>query len=149
MEDAAKECGFSIIAAISSVAEHSIIHEYAAGRPDKDDKKELISFAERIISKENGCPSIPGNRPYKKSGAGLVPKPTKECTKCSLCAQFCPVEAIDTKDFTADPKKCISCMRCVTKCPSGARKPNGVMVSIAALAIKKACSVRKENELFI
>ena len=149
MEDAAKECGFSIVAAISSVAEHSIIHEYAAGRPDKDDKKELISFAERIISKENGCPSIPGNRLYKKSGAGLVPKPTKECTKCSLCAQLCPVEAIDTKDFTADPKKCISCMRCVTKCPSGTRKPNGLMVSIAALAIKKACSVRKENELFI
>ena len=66
MEDAAKECGFSIVAAISSVTEHSIIHEYAAGRPDEDDKKELISFAERIISKENGCPSIPGNRPYKK-----------------------------------------------------------------------------------
>ena len=54
MEDAAKECGFSIIATISSVAEHSIIHEYAAGRPDEDDKKELISFAKRIISKENG-----------------------------------------------------------------------------------------------
>ena len=46
-------------------------------------------------------------------------------------------------------KKCIGCMRCVKQCPHKARKVNGAMVSIAAMAIKKACSVRKENELFL
>ena len=30
-----------------------------------------------------------------------------------------------------------------------ARKVNGAMVKVAALAIKKACSERKSNELFI
>lgn len=50
---------------------------------------------------------------------------------------------------TADAKKCISCMRCVVRCPKSARKANGAMVSVAALAIKKACSERKGNELFI
>ena len=41
--------------------------------------------------------SIPGDRPYKKSGgAGLVPKPTKGCVKCGVCAEKCPVQAIDS-----------------------------------------------------
>ena len=38
-----------------------------------------------------------------------------------------------------------SCMRCVKQCRANARKVNGAMVSIAAMAIKKACSTRKEN----
>ena len=42
-----------------------------------------------------------------------------------------------------------SCMRCVSACPAKARKVSGLMTSIAALAIKKACSVRKANELFL
>lgn len=41
------------------------------------------------------------------------------------------------------------CLRCVKLCPHNARKVNGAMVSVAALAIKKACSARKENELFM
>lgn len=49
----------------------------------------------------------------------------------------------------ADSQKCISCMRCVKQCPEKARNVNGAMVSIAAMAIKKACSVRKENELYM
>lgn len=35
--------------------------------------------------------SIPGNRPYKKSGgAVLVPKPSKDCVKCGVCAKKLP-----------------------------------------------------------
>ncbi len=150
MEDAAKESGFRVIAAVAAVAEHSIIPQYAAGRPDASDEKQLISFANRISGKDEDAPSIPGNRPYKKSGGvGLFPKVTKDCVKCGLCAEKCPVQAMDPETFMADPKKCISCMRCVKECPHGARKVNGAMVSVAALAIKKACSVRKENELFL
>lgn len=150
MEDAAKECGFNVIAAVAAIAEHSIISKYAANRPDEADKKQLESFAEKISDKTDAVRSIPGNRPYKKSGGGgLVPKPTKGCEKCGVCAEKCPVEAIDKSDFSADVKKCISCMRCVKQCPHGARKVDPVMVSAVALAIKKACSVRKENELFL
>ena len=150
MEDAAREAGFRVIAAVAAVAEHSIIPQYAANRPDAADEKQLAGFAAQIASKDENAVSIPGNRPYKKSGgAGLVPKPTKDCVKCGLCAEKCPVQAIDLANFTADSKKCISCMRCVKLCSHDARKVNGVMVSIAAMAIKKACSVRKENELFL
>lgn len=150
MEDAAKECGFRVVAAVAAVAQHSILPQYAAGRPDTSDKKQLEQFAEQIAGKTEAVVSIPGNRPYKKAGgAGLVPKVGKSCTKCGLCAESCPVQAIDAGRFKADSKKCISCMRCVKQCPEKARKVNGAMVSIAAMAIKKACSVRKENELYI
>ena len=150
MEDAAKESGFQVVAAVAAVAEHSIMPQYAAGRPDASDKKQLEQFAEQIAGKTKAVVSIPGNRPYKKAGgAGLVPKVGKNCTKCGLCAESCPVQAIDPASFTADAKKCISCMRCVKQCPEKARNVNGAMVSIAAMAIKKACSVRKENELYM
>lgn len=45
-------------------------------------------FAQWEIQKEDGdVASIPGNRPYKKgAGVGLVPKATKDCVSCGLCA---------------------------------------------------------------
>ena len=150
MEDAAKECGFQVIAGIAAVAEHSIMPQYAAGRPDASDQNQLADYANRIADKAEAASSIPGNRPYKKAGgAGLVPKPDKSCVKCGACAKTCPVQAIDPTRFTADSKVCIACMRCMKQCLKNARKVNGMMVSAAALALKKACSVRKENELFL
>lgn len=150
MEDAAKACGFQVVAAVAAVAQHSIMPQYAANRPDASDKKQLKQFARQIADKAGGSVSVPGNRPYKKAGgAGLVPKPDKSCTGCGACAEACPVQAIDSTKFLADSKKCISCMRCMKVCPQSARKVNGMMVSAAALAIKKACSVRKENELYL
>ncbi len=158
LKDMAEQCGFRVIAAISAVAEHSIMHEYAAGRPDGQDQDELRSFADKIMAKLNrggadsaSVPEVPGNRPYKKAGgAGLVPKADGKCSGCGLCAESCPAQAISRENLkVTDAKKCISCMRCVARCPQSARKVNGAMVSIAALAIKKACSVRKSNELYI
>ncbi len=154
----AEQSNFKVIAAVSAVAEHSIMHQYATGRPDQQDENQLQDFARKIYSKINDHPSacstalqIPGNTPYKKAGgAGLVPKATGKCTSCGLCADGCPAQAINKENIkTADSKKCISCMRCVVTCPQSARKVNNAMVSIAALAIKKACLERKDNELYI
>ena len=83
------------------------------------------------------------------SFGGRAPKPDKNCVRCGLCAEKCPVQAINPTDFRTDSKKCISCMHCVKHCRANARKVNGAMVSIAAMAIRKACSTRKENELFL
>lgn len=157
LKDIAEKSGFKVVAAVAAIAEHSIMHQYAAGRPDAKDKQEIQIFAKRILEKINSSEAgssalqIPGNYPYKKGGGvGLVPKAGNKCTNCGLCAANCPANAISKENLkAADSKRCISCMRCVVKCPASARKVNGAMVSAAALAIKKACSVRKENELYV
>lgn len=157
LRDLAEQSNFNVAAAVSAIAEHSIMHQYATGRPDQKDKDELKSFSGKILEKiksgnENMSEfQIPGNRPYKKAGSSsLVPKATDKCVGCGLCAEKCPAQAISKENIKcADSKKCISCMRCVVLCPQSARKVNGAMVSAAALALKKACSVRKNNELYI
>lgn len=155
LQDIMQQSGFRVAAAVSAVAEHSIIHQYAAGRPDPADMEELAQFGKKILEKAAGggdtLPSLPGNRPYKKGGgSGLVPKADRNCIGCGACAANCPAQAIRKDDLrNTDSQKCISCMRCVVQCPKSARKVNSAMVAAAALALKKACSERKENELFL
>lgn len=156
MEDLAKQCGFAVIAAVAAVAEHSIMHQYAAGRPDAVDTQNLkemgAKISEKLAQGNTEKPlDIPGSRPYKKGGSvSLVPKATSECVSCGLCARMCPAGAISKADLkSADAKKCISCMRCVVKCPHAARKVSSVMLSAASMAMKKVCSVRKECELYL
>ena len=106
----------------------------------------LAQFARQIVGSTKAVSSVPGNHPYKKAGgAGLVPTVSKGCLKCGVCADNCPVKAIDSVKFTADSKKCISCMRCVKKFPHNARKVNGALVSLAAMAIKKGLFGQKRK----
>lgn len=155
MQDIAQACGLRPIAAIAAVAEHSILHQYATGRPDADDLPVLQSYSSKILQKfqsgKHSALSLPGNRPYKKAGGGgMVPHATSACVNCGLCAKQCPAQAISREDVRkTDGKACISCMRCVVQCPHSARKINGAMAAAAAMALKKACSVRKECELFL
>lgn len=155
LEDTAKQAGFHVIAAGAAIAEHSIARQFASGRPDMKDEKQLSDFAEQIQNKLSAgnmsTPEIPGNRPYRKAGGtGMIPKPMKGCTDCKVCAKECPVQAIDYENTKkVNEKKCISCMRCISVCPHSVRRLNPVMLSVAGIALKKVCSERKECELFI
>lgn len=155
LEDVVRGAGFVPVAAIAAVAEHSIARKIAAGRPDAEDVRLLKTYAEEIMKKlergETGVKALPGNRPYKKmGGAGLVPKPTKACVGCNVCADNCPVGAIERgKVGKVKKKACISCMRCVAVCPHGARKGNAAMVGLVSTALSAMCAKPKPYQCFL
>lgn len=107
LEDVSRAAGFEIVAAVAAIAEHSIVREVAAGRPDAADREELANFgtkiAEKIAGLQQGKSSdtlaLPGNRPYKTAGAsGMVPQATQACISCGTCARVCSVQAINLSD---------------------------------------------------
>ena len=154
MQDVASEMGFRVIAAVAAVAEHSIIRKYGKGRPDADDEQTLRQFAADIMSKakrdDSTMPQVPGNHPYKKGGKVLQPKGRRGCNRCGVCAKHCPVDAIPLTDpKKVDASKCISCMKCVSVCPTGSRKIGAVMNFLATQALKNVCATRKGNELYL
>ena len=86
--------GFCCVAAITAVAEHSIMHQFATGRPDKSDQEELAQFAKKIFEKINNgvtCVklNVPGNFPYREyNGVPLKPKANGKCTNCENVKLF-------------------------------------------------------------
>jgi ferredoxin len=156
LQDTLEEAGFCCQAAVAAVAEHSIIHEFAAGRPDEADQEELRAFAkeiQRVLSKENAEREvqIPGDRPYREfGGVPMKPKAGKDCNQCGICAKECPVGAIPVDNPSeTDTQKCISCMHCIAVCPKGARKNSKTLLFAAKQKMKKSCSGRKKNQLFV
>ena len=148
--------GFCCVAAVAAVAEHSIMHRYAQGRPGHKDLEELAQFAKQIRQRieEGRIPddlALPGSSSYREHhGVPIKPVTKKSCTNCGLCAKKCPVQAISlTNPSKTDHKKCISCMRCISICPTHSRSINKILVAIAASKMKKSCSEPKKNELFL
>ena len=123
LKDSAVALGYTVVAGVAGIAEHSLAHQFATGEPGPDQIAMLHSFAQQILEKvQNGATAdveVPGNKPYKEPGAGkLVPQPTPACSACRACAQVCPVGAIGALPRgMADEDLCIGCMRCAAVCP--------------------------------
>ena len=148
--------GFSIVAAMAVVAEHSIVRSIATGRPDKEDIRDIKEFCLKIKDKitkgdTRGSVEVKGHFPYKDfKTLPLHPRASKNCEKCGMCALNCPAKAIPINEpnETID-EKCISCMRCVSLCPAKARSLGFVKKIIASASLKSKCKERKKAELFI
>lgn len=154
LNDLVEEQNFEVVASAAVVAQHSILPELAAGRPDKKDCLELAAFAGRVLEKlERGdCTpfEVPGNRPYRAVGAPSEPPEAGErCVRCGRCAGECPAGAIDPeRPGETDASKCIRCMRCVARCPERARELPGQVQGRIRQKLEPFLGVRRKNEFF-
>lgn len=155
LKNETEKIGFFPVGAVAAVTEHSIVRKCAAGRPDNKDKAELEEYSRKLkdMFDLNGLKrvTVPGSKPYRHfPGFPLKPSVNENCIKCGLCARSCPVSAIcfDNPSKT-DNNKCISCMRCVSICPQNARSLSKAGLFATEQKLKKLCSQRKSNELFL
>lgn len=156
LQDILGGAGFTCVAGIEAVAEHSLIRRFGTGRPDGEDEKVLRDFAAKIkdrmdAASPGGNLKLPGNRPYREyNGVPMKPAANRKCTACGICAKECPAKAIPAyRPQTTDKEKCISCMHCVWLCPQKARSCSKLLGFMAGRKLKKHCSGRKENRLYM
>lgn len=147
------QAGFAVIAAAAFVAQHSIVPEVGAGRPDTEDEKEIRTFAEAVknsTSAENI--HVPGNRPYRPGmNVQAAPLSLPACTACGACAKICPTDAIAATDgrTVTDAAKCILCMACVHACPKQARILPPPLQEKTDNMLAAFRDIRNKNEVFL
>ena len=129
--------GFLPVAGAAFSCQHSFSQSQNAGRPDVSDLTIAGGFADAVAKKlaagDLTPVTVPGNDPVgpyytprDRHGNPInilkvVPKTSDACTRCSLCAEQCPLGSIDPEDETRMTGKCMKCNRCVRHCPAGAK----------------------------
>jgi ferredoxin len=147
------------IACAAYIGEHSFSSSetpIAEARPDASDLNHAELFGRKINEKLLSVSSvdhisdinIPGNYPYRgdsKLWSVDFIAISNECTQCGICAEGCPVGAIDSeKSNLIDKEKCITCCACIKNCPQNARTMKTGPVRDAAMRLNKLYKERKE-----
>ncbi len=158
------ERGCVPIAGAAFIGEHSFSDEgtpTAHGRPDADDVRRAEAFGRRIRERLRSLPSadritdiaLPGCRPYRGDSrlqAADFIAVGDACIQCGICAEVCPVGAIDPEESRRiDTAACITCCACIKNCPQHARSIKPGSVHDMSVRLHALCGERKEPECFL
>lgn len=156
LNETAAQCGFQVIASAALIAQHSVVAELAAGRPDAQDAASIAGFAGRILEKleeqELAPVAVPGNSPYKNGMSMPVsPVSSGDCVRCGSCAAVCPVDAVALGEagVETDAAACMLCMACVAACPAKARALPAPMQEMMSGMLSQFIAQRQENEYYL
>jgi len=143
MGEALEKKGYAILGAAKVLARHSLMwaaaNPLAEGRPDAADDALVEQLMKKVLQKlASGSPEkLPVSRlAYQKEPlhaemqkktfeSAKAQLPLKEihedrCTRCGVCADVCPVEAVTLSLLPIFGSECICCYRCVRACPEKA-----------------------------
>lgn len=164
LKDILVKCGCKPISGVAYIGEHSFSTDetpVGKGRPDSSDLSHAKLFGQKITEKlqavlsNNHIPdlSVSGNYPY----GGVTElwsldfiTTSPECVQCGICAENCPVGAIDFENVALiDIESCITCCACIKKCPQNARRMKDGLVKEASMRLNNLHGERKEPITFL
>lgn len=162
LKDTVVRQGCVPVACAAFIGEHSFSSAetpVAVARPDASDVKQAELFGEKIKEKLHSVPSVeqisaitvPGSYPYKELKALVLDfiAVNDTCTQCGVCAQVCPVGAVDIENSVLiDQEKCILCCACIKSCPENAMSVKAGTVKDLANRLSQMCQKRREPEFF-
>jgi len=163
LKEALVKHGCVPIAGAAFIGEHSFSSStmpIALARPDINDVNQAEVFGKRINEKLYSLTSIdyitdidvPGSYPYQDFEPWVLDfiAVNSNCSLCGICAQACPVGAIDLRnDALFDKEKCILCCACIKGCPENALTVKPGPVKNVAMQLSQTCQRRREPEFFI
>lgn len=162
LKDTLVECNCVPIACAAFIGEHSFSSAeipIAAARPDMNDINHAELFGEKVKQKLLSIESIvhvseltvPGNYPHREFKGWVIDfiAVDEQCLQCGVCAQGCPVGAIDLENSALiDQEKCVLCCACIKSCPENARTVKTGTIKDLALRLSQMCQKRKEPKFF-
>jgi ferredoxin/flavodoxin len=163
LKDIMTKRGCIPVACAAYIGEHSFSNSetpIAAARPDANDLNHAELFGRKINEKLLSISSVdhitdinvPGAYPYRGDSKTWIVDfiaINNKCSQCGVCAEECPVGAIDLENsILRDKEKCILCCACIKCCPQNARTMKTGLVKDTAMRLSEKCKERKEPVLF-